>query len=103
MKFVTYLVTHHNDGSQVDPATREAILKKAWQTFGGYSLSGPMTGAWADGETLYQETVDRIEIACENARYPEARDWVLWAGKLLHQKAMYFEVQYCDGVEILEI
>lgn len=103
MKIVTYLVTCLNDGNPVDPETREAILAKAWETFGGCTVYPPATGFWVEGETLYREPVERIEIVCDKTLYLKAREWVEWAGKMLDQKAMYFEAQYVDGAEIIEI
>jgi hypothetical protein len=38
-----------------------------------------------------------------SGQHQEARELVLRIGQKLGQKAMYFEVRYFDGVEILEV
>lgn len=104
MKFTTYLVTHRNDGTTVSDAEKSDILKLAWQRFGGYTLSGPQTGAWVDDTgSLYEEPSQRLEIVCERTRLADAIAFVREVGKRLDQKAMYFEVRDYDGVQILDV
>lgn len=42
-------------------------------------------------------------MACDNSRLDEARGEVLRIGRQLDQLAMFFEVQYYDGVQILRV
>lgn len=104
MKFMTYLVTHYNDGRPVNRKEREAILISAWQEFGGYTFSGPQTGAWGD-ETgkLYAERSYRLEVVTERSKLNDAINWVKDIGRRLKQKAMYFEVRDYDGVQIIDL
>ena len=52
----------------------------------------------ADDEPSYVLTV-----ACSREDYSLARQLVIDIGRRLDQRAMYFEVRYFDGVEIIAI
>jgi len=102
MLFITRLVTHDNEGEST-AERREEVLREAQVKFGGYTLSGPDQGSWRDDDgRVYSEASYGLEIFCDTARLTEAREFVVWAGKRLSQKAMYFEVRYADGVEIID-
>ena len=104
MIFTTRIPTHFNDGSPVAQSLMNSILVDIHTTFGGYTLEGPAQGAWVDDDgNVYQETSFRLEVACQRGRYLECRDKVIEIGRQLKQKAMYFEVRYVDGVEIISI
>jgi hypothetical protein len=102
--FITRIPTHYNDGTPIPVEVLNEITAEVYARFGGFTLEGPGEGGWvaADG-TVYSEQSRRLEVACERNRYSEARDLVLWIGQRLFQKAMYFEVRYFDGVEILTV
>lgn len=105
MQFVTFLPKQFNDGSRVKKSLRASVLDEAWRAFGGFTLEGPVTGAWVDTDDgkLYLDQSERLTIHCENHRLAEAEAFVRRSGRALRQKAMYFEVRYLDGVRILYI
>jgi len=59
-------------------------------------------GRFADGNVYVDESL-KVCVACDNHLLEEARQFVTEIGRRLGQKAMFFEVQYYDGVQILEI
>lgn len=104
MIFITRIPTHRNDATQISTAERQEILTDVVQKFGGFSLDGPGEGAWAaDDGTVYGESSYVLTVECDRERYQEARNMVIAIGKRLSQLAMYFEVRYFDGVEIIAI
>lgn len=103
MVFITRIPTHLNDGSPVTKTAMDAVLKRVWTTFGGYTLEGPAEGAWVDDSgKLYSETSYRLEVFCDRERLHEAKALVIEIGRELGQLAMYFEVRHCDGVELID-
>lgn len=105
MQFVTYLPTHYNDGSQVQPVEMQAIVAELFQRFGGATVSGPVQGHWIDSVTgqAYSDESLRVEIATDRERLAEVQTVVVEIGKRLKQEAMYLEVRYYDGVQILRV
>ena len=104
MIFITRIPTHRNDRMPIQPDELEAIKRQVWEAFGGLSLDGPGQGVWlADDGTVYDETSYMLQVYCDRDRYQEARDLVIRIGRQLGQRAMYFEVRYFDGVEIIDI
>ena len=102
MLVITRLPTHRNDGSKISAKERREILRHVRDALGGYSLEGPFQGAWvADDGKVYEETSYRLEILIEPGKLQEARAMVLWIGKQLDQRAMYFEIR--EGGEIIDI
>jgi hypothetical protein len=45
----------------------------------------------------------KLSVACENRHLEVAKREVIRIGTALDQLAMYFEVQYYDGVQILQV
>jgi hypothetical protein len=104
MKFTTLLPRKYNNGKLVRAATRAKILDRASDLFGGYTLENPVQGGWRDESgRFWADESYRLVVACDRKQYQDAVEFVLWAGELLEQDAMYFEVQYFDGVQILPI
>jgi hypothetical protein len=67
-------------------------------SFGGYSLEGPIQGAWRDdqsGET-HNDVCYRLIVAFDQSRQADVEDFVLRAGKRLKQKAMWLELRDLD-------
>lgn len=104
MQWITRIPTHGNDGDPIPPTVRQSILNDVRNAFGGFSLDGPGQGAWEDDEgRVYEEASWVLTVICERGQYAEARDMVREIGRRLDQFAMYFEVRYMDGVEIIDI
>jgi hypothetical protein len=102
--FGTRVPTHYNDGTPVPEAVLHDIMDRANTLFGGCTLENPAKGTWRDDQgQVYAEESQRLEIACERGRYGEVREFVIAVGQLLDQKAMYFEVRYFDGAEIIDV
>lgn len=105
MKWTTLIPTRRNDGSRVSRREMREIQTSIWAAFGGASFDGPVAGHWidtADGRH-YQDECIRATVVCENERLAEAEQLVRVIGDRLGQKAMYFEVQYFDGVRFVRI
>ena len=43
-----------------------------------------------------------VIVSCDRERLDESRQLIVAIGRQLGQKAMWFEVQYYDGVQILD-
>lgn len=103
MKFTTLIPVRRNDGTAVSRAEQRQIIADLFTTFGGVTIDGPIAGHWIDDRDgrHYQDDSLRVTVVCDNDRLREAEDAVLAIGRQLGQEAMYFEVQYFDGVRIL--
>lgn len=105
MKFTTLIPLRDNDGKAFSKAIINRILQRFEMKFGGVTVEGVVDGRWvdeADGKH-YQDQCLKVSVACERERYDEARRLILQIGRRLGQKAMYFEIQYFDGVQILRM
>lgn len=105
MKLTTRIPTHLNDGTPVDASTMQTIRVMIANEFGGVSVDGPGQGLWiaADG-TPYDEPSYLVTFAAsDRSSYAAARKLVMEIGRMLAQEAMYFEVQYFDGVEVFPV
>ncbi len=82
---------------------RNEIQSQIWSLFGGASFDGRVDGHWIDSSDgrHYQDESLRVMVVCENEQLAEAEQLVREIGRRLGQKAMYFEVQYFDGVRLL--
>ncbi len=101
MKFTTLIPTTRNDGSPVTTSELKTILDCFWAAFGACTVEGKTDGYWVDGGTPFQDECLKVVVSCENDRLAEAESLVRDVGKQLGQLAMYFEVQYFDGVRII--
>ena len=99
---VTRIPTHRNDGSKVSRKEWLAILRRVRETFDGFSLEQPSTGAWVakDGQ-IYEEESCRLEVVVDRHRVDEARELFKSIGKQLGQRAIFFEVR--DSGEIIDL
>jgi hypothetical protein len=100
-KWVTRVPTHFNDGSVIP----DEVLNEVWylisKEFGGASIDGPGRGIWVDSDgKVYDETTYVVSVACTEDQLQIAREVVSKIGRLLNQKAMYFELSG-GTVEIL--
>jgi hypothetical protein len=104
MKFIALLPLRYNNGRLVKESIRRRFLSEALERFGGYSLEPGVQGGWRD-ETghVWRDESFRLVISCDRSQYEEARQYVIHIGQVLEQEAMYFEVQYFDGVQILNV
>ncbi|MFL5342409.1 MAG: hypothetical protein ACJ8F7_19875 [Gemmataceae bacterium] len=103
MKFTTIIPERYNDGKRVSPATMRRILNNLRDQFHGYTAEGRTDGCWldpTDGKP-YADAGMKVSVSCDRSRLAEAEAAVMAISRLLKQKAMYFEVQYADGVRIL--
>jgi len=105
MKFTTLIPTRYNDGKLVPYRILRRFMDELTAKFGGCSDEGRTKGQWIDPSdaTRYQDVSVRISVNCDRAMLDDARDAVIGIGRLLKQRAMYFEVRDYDGVQILEI
>ena len=71
----------------------------------GLTDEGEVNGYWIDDNDgkRYHDRGIRVSIACDRERLEEAKQAVLAIGKQLGRKAMFFEVRYYDGVQILKV
>lgn len=103
MKFTTLVPLKRNDGSPVGTKEINRILRRLQTRFGGLTVEGQVAGRWMEAGQVYQDESLKISVACDNSRLEEARGEVLRIGRELGQLAMFFEVQYYDGVQILRV
>jgi hypothetical protein len=105
MKFTTLIPLRLNDGSEVPIQQINAIVDRLTLRFGGCSDEGVTKGQWLDPKDarLYRDESRRISVVCDNKLLEEARQAVIYIGKELGQRAMYFEVRDYDGVQLLDI
>ena len=104
MKFITRIPTHDNSGNLFPPEVMQEVLQLLVVSFGGYTSDSVSEGGWVDNDgTAFIEPARTVSVTCDRRDYVLARDTVIQIGRLLDQKAMYFEVQYFDGVEIIHI
>jgi hypothetical protein len=103
VKFTTLIPTRRNDGSAVSKTEMTAILQKFWMTFGALTDEGKTNGVWQDGGKVFRDECLKIVVSCDNERLEEAKALVIEVGRQLGQLAMYFEVAYYDGVQILKV
>lgn len=103
MKWITLIPTSRNDGSLVDQAELNEIIKTVYVKFGGASVERITEGHWIDetDNQHYQDYSLKLTVVCDSDRLPDAEQMVRQIGKQLDQKAMFFEVQYFDGGRFL--
>lgn len=104
MKWTTFVPTHRNDGSPVSEAEMQEIMQMVFIEFGGATRETGILGDWIDpaDRTHYHDRSIKLSVVCERSKLPVAEEMVRTIGRKLNQEAMYFEVQYADGVEFLK-
>lgn len=103
MTFTILIPRSRNDGSPVAPEEMEQIIESIWKRFGGLTSFANAVGHWLDeGGQHYEDKSIKATVACERDRLEEAKEITREIGRRLGQKAMYFEVRYYDGVQILK-
>jgi hypothetical protein len=104
MKFTTLIPTTWNDGTPIKSAVLERVLDALWRPFRAMTKEGYVTGHWIDEDgTEFTDTCLKVFIECDRSRLVEAIKAVKRVGRRLRQRAMYFEVDGYDGVQILRI
>lgn len=104
MKFTTFIPTTRNDGAAFKPSVLHRVVECLWRPFNGITKEGLVTGHWIDEDgTEFVDVCLKVSIECERDRLFEAIKAVRRVGRQLNQKAMYFEVDGYDGVQILRI
>jgi hypothetical protein len=104
MKFTTLLPTTRNDGTAFTPAVLQRIIASLWRPFRGATEEGPVRGHWIDDDgSEFTDVCIKVSIECERERRAQAMRAVKRIGRKLGQRAMYFEVDGYDGVQILRI
>ncbi|HEY7157067.1 MAG TPA: hypothetical protein VH575_24065 [Gemmataceae bacterium] len=104
MKFTTLIPTTWNDGTAVKPDVQERILDALWRPFRAMTKEGYVTGHWIDEDGAeFTDVCLKVFIECDRSRLVEAIKAVKRVGRRLGQRAMYFEVDGYDGVQILRI
>ena len=104
MKFTTLIPTTRNDGTEVAPSTLDRLIYLLWYPFGGMTDEGIVTGHWIDDDGMeFVDVCVKVVMDCDRNRLQEAMKAVKRAGRKLGQRAMYFEVDSYDGVQILRI
>jgi hypothetical protein len=107
MKITVLIPTCRNDGTKIDDLEMDGIRQGIWGTFGGSTNEGIAEGDWIDQATgqHYRDLCLKIAVHCETTteNLVTAEGLIREIGKQLGQKAMWFELQYFDGVRILKI
>ena len=104
MKFTTLVPTSRNDGLAFKPSVFQRCLGALWRPFRAMTEDGYVRGHWIDDDgTEFTDICLRVTIDCDRSRLAEAIKAVRRLGRKLGQRAMYFEVDGYDGVQILRI
>jgi hypothetical protein len=104
MKFTTFIPTTWNDGTAIKPAVLERVIDTLWRPFRAMTKDGYVTGHWVDEDgTEFTDVCLKVFIECDRSRLSEAMKAVKRVGRRSRQRAMYFEVDGYDGVQILRI
>ena len=105
MKFTTLIPLRLNDGRKVPARQLRQFMDELATQFGGCSDEGITKGQWIDpaDAVRYHDECVRVSVVCDRVMLDEARTSVIEIGKVLRQRAMYFEVRDYDGVQILEV
>jgi len=103
MQFRTLIPTTLNDGTPVSTEYVKNLATKLALQFGGCTTEGTMQGVWIDNGQIYHDEVVCLSVVCEKDQLEEAHQAVMQVGRELRQLAMFFEVRYYDGVQILKI
>jgi len=104
MKFTTLIPTTDNDETPIKPSVLHRVIDALWRPFGGMTEEGYVTGHWVDNDgTEFTDVCLKVCIECERSRLFEAIRAVRRVGRRLGQRAMYFEVDGYDDVQILRI
>jgi hypothetical protein len=94
-----------NDGASVREETLGSFVQRLSLEFGGCTVEGVMRGLWvdrSDGQQYDDESI-AVMVVCVREQLDDAKAAVIDIGRQLKQRAMYFEVRYYDGVQILEV
>lgn len=68
------------------------------------TAEGYVTGHWVDDDgTEFRDVCLKLFIECDRGRLWEATEAVKRVGRRLGQRAMYFEVDGYDGIQILRL
>lgn len=103
MKLTVHIPTTLNDGTLVSAEMLEQIRQQFWTMFGGMTHEGIVNGVWTDDGIVYRDACERFFVVGDNALLPEAIELVKTIGRQLDQRAMYVEVEYYDGPQIIPI
>ena len=105
MEVVTLIPTELNDGTPVSQKQLKGYLDQFAIRFGGCTCDGQVEEIWIDPKSghRFDDTNVRVRVACEKSQLTDIREAVIQIGRELKQKVMYFEINYCDGIEILVI
>lgn len=103
MIFKTLVPTHLNDGTPVPESQLIGYSTRFALEFGGCTTAEGFSGKWIDQGTVYSDETIMMTVSCERDDLEKAKEMVLTIGRELGQLAMYFEVQYYDGVQILNV
>lgn len=95
LMFATRIPTHFNDGSEIPASLISDIEEATWDRFGGFTFGPPSMGAWKDPETgiVYRETGRDLEVAIDENRIQEAREFVESLSAKLKQESMLFVIK----------
>jgi hypothetical protein len=104
VKFTSLIPVRYNDGTAVKPSVLQQLIDSLWRPFGAMTREGYVTGHWVDDDgTEFMDVCVKLFIECDRDRLMEAIKAVKRVGRRLGQRAMYFEVDGYDGVQILRI
>ena len=103
MKLTVHIPQTLNDGSPVSAELLSSISERLFQLFGGMTSEGIVNGIWTDAGIVYRDACERLFVVGDNVLLPEAIELIKTIGRELEQKAMYIEVEFYDGPQIITI
>lgn len=92
IKYLLLLPVRYNDGRSVAQETMDRILDELFELADGYSVAGPVKGAYKMRDGLKQEDESlQVWVAVAEEDVSELRTLVAKIGKELGQETMYLE------------
>jgi hypothetical protein len=96
-KWVLRIPAYFKNGSAIPELTLNQVFYQIAKEFGEASIEGPERGIWIDSlGQVYDQPSYLVSVVREEEQLKTAKDLVAQIGKMLDQKAMYFEAG--DGV-----
>lgn len=92
IRTVFLVPTQDNDGKPFTRTDWHELEQKLFQ-FGGWSKTGPVEGAWSDGNKVYRDRSRQYHVALASwTQLPEWLEVIRWTRTHFRQEALYIEV-----------
>jgi len=81
-----------NDGNTIDLAAVKPLLREVLELCGGYTVSpSNLQGAWLDGDKVYYDTMNALDVCCKPEDLDELRIIASMFANVCKQECIYWE------------